>query len=568
MSLESRQSPASLSGRCPPHPPKARAKLDAGNATQGAGVRLFRSTFAIAFFTFLSRIAGFLRDVLMAAFLGTGASADAFFIAWRLANIGRALFAEGMLNAAFVPMFSRQLTSSGFATAHAFANVVLNWMLVVLLGVSLLAEIFMPVLVFVFAPGFGAVPGKSELAILFSRIAFPYLLLISLVMLLSGALNSLGRFWLPAAVPILLNVAMIAALLLASMHSADPALFLSWSFPLAGVLQLVLILAAARRAGLRWRLGWPRPDGELGRMLRLFLPVALTGLIEWGVLVATSALASFQESAISWLQYAGRLYNLPVGMIAVSIGIVLLPELSRHFRGSDRRLALESQNRALEFALLLTVPAAVVLFLLPDMIINVLFERARFTAADTRATAAALGVMALGLPAGVVQHILTIIFYARQDTKTPLLVGIVANAVFVLAAFGFFPWLGYVSIAVGGSLAAWTNAILLGLLLRRDGHMALDARLRRRMGGLLVSGAVMFALLWFLHQGGALAPLAAELGDGLVARAAVLFLLLGIGGLVYAVACQLSGAAHWRELLALALPRHGNGKDGNTGTKK
>ncbi len=517
-------------------------------------VRMFRSTFAIACFTFLSRITGFVRDVLMTAIVGAGASADAFFIAARIANLGRSLFAEGVLNAAFVPMFSRHLAHSGFGKAHAFANVILNWMLVILVALTVLVEILMPLVVVVFAPGFVEVAGKMEQTILFSRIAFPYLLLVSLVTLLSGALNSLGRFWVGAAAPILLNMVMIAALLLAIPYSGNPALLLSWCFPVAGVLQLAMLLVAARRAGIKWRLRLPKPDKQLRKLLNLMLPVALTGLIGWGTLIATNALASFEESAVSWLQYAGRLYNLPLGLIAISVGVVLLPELSRRLRNGEDAPALAAQSRALEFALLLTMPAAVILFLLPDVIIQFLFERARFGADDTSATAAALGVMALGLPGATVMHIFITAFYARQDTKTPLLYGAISNGVYVLTAFGFYAWLGYVGIALGGSLAAWSNAILLGVALHRRGRLVLDGRFLRRMLGLVISAAAMAAAVLLLHDGGLLAPLAERLGDGLLGRGAVLFVLIGASGLVYALACQLSGAAHWRELLALAWP--------------
>lgn len=538
-------------------PPPPSASPPRPQERGGEGARMFRSTFAIAFFTFLSRIAGFVRDVLMSAILGTGVGADAFFIAMRIANLGRALFAEGALNAAFVPMFSQHLARGGFTKARHFANMTLNWMLAILLLVTLAAELFMPFIVVLFAPGFGEVEGKLEQTALFSRIAFPFLLLFSLATLLSGALNSMGRFWVGAATPILLNLVMIAALLSALPHSDNPALLLSFCFPLAGVMQLALMLWAARRVGVRWRLQWPRPNPQLRKLLRLLWPVALAGIIGWGSLIVAGALASFQESAVSWLQYAERLYHMPLGLVAVSIGVVMLPTLSRRLRGGDASGALVAQNRALEFALLLMMPAMVILLLLPDAIVNVLFERARFTAADTRATAAALQVMALGLPGAVAQHIFTVFFYARQNTKSPLLYGAVANGVFVLAAFGFFPWLGYVGIALAGALAAWANALMLGAALRRGGALALDARFRRRMVGLSISSVSMFAALWLLHQGGLAAPLFASWGDGLAARTLALFLLIGVGSLVYACACQLGGAMEWREARDLILPGRG-----------
>lgn len=525
-------------------------------ARSGSG--MFRSTFAIAFFTFLSRIAGFFRDVLMTAILGTGAGADAFFIAMRIANLGRSLFAEGAINAVFVPMFSRRLVQSGRSEAYAFVSTVLNWLLAVLLGISILIELLMPLIVVLFAPGFGEIPGKIEQTTLFSRVAFPYLLLISLVTLLSGALNSLGRFWVGAAVPILLNAVMILTLLLALPYSGNPGLWLSWSLPIAGILQLIALIVAASRAGVTWRVRLPGPDPELRKLLRLFLPVALAGLIGWGTLIVTSALASFQESAVSYLQYAERLYFLPLSLIGVSIGVVLLPELSRQLRNSENERAIVSQNRALEFALLLTMPAMVILFLLPDPIINVLFERGRFTAEDTRATATALSVLSVGLPGAVLMHIFVTVFYARQDTRTPLIYGALANGIYILAAFGFFQWLGYVGIALAASVAAWSNAAMLGLSLYNGGKLFFDPRLLRRMIGLFVSTTVMFMIVWSLHQGGGIEPMASKMGGGLTARTSVLVLLIGAGTFAYALTCQLSGAVHWRELLVLALPGRGS----------
>ncbi|MCY4035107.1 MAG: murein biosynthesis integral membrane protein MurJ [Hyphomicrobiales bacterium] len=520
------------------------------------GTGMFRSTFAIAFYTLLSRIAGFVRDIVMTAVLGTSAGADAFFIALRLANLGRSLFAEGALNAAFVPMFSGHLEQSGRAGAFRFANIILNWLLVILFAVTIVLELLMPFIVLVFAPGFTSVPGKIELATLFSRIAFPYLLLVSLVTLLSGVLNSMGRFWVGAAVPILLNLAMIFALLVAAPYNANPALLLAWSCPVAGVVQLCVLIYASRRIGLKWRLQLPRPNPELKKLLRLLLPVALAGVIGWGSILVTSALASFQESAVSFLQYAERLYHLPLSLIGISIGVVLLPELSRQWRGTRHDRALKSQNRALEFALLLTLPAAVLLFLLSEPIINVLFERARFTASDTRATAAALSVMAWGLPGAVLAHIFVTVFYARQDTKTPLLYNAISNGVYVAAACACFFFVGYVGIAIAASLAAWTHATLLGVVLHRGGQLVLDARLRKRAGRFLASAAVMVVVVWGLHQGGGIAPLAESLGSGLLARASVLFVLFCAGLLAYAAACQLTGAAHWREIIEVALPQY------------
>ena len=520
------------------------------------GTGMFRSTFAIAFYTLLSRIAGFIRDIVMTAVLGTSAGADAFFIALRLANLGRSLFAEGALNAAFVPMFSGHLEQSGRAKAFLFANIILNWLLVILLVVTLVVELFMPFIVLVFAPGFTSVPGKIELATLFSRVAFPYLLLVSLVTLLSGVLNSMGRFWVGAAVPILLNLAMISALLIAIPYNANPALLLAWSCPVAGIVQLCVLIYASRRIGLKWRLQMPRFDPELQKLLRLLLPVAFAGVIGWGSILVTSALASFQESAVSFLQYAERLYHLPLSLIGISIGVVLLPELSRQWRGTRHDRALKSQNRALEFALLLTLPAAVLLFMLSEPIINVLFERARFTASDTRATAAALAVMAWGLPGAVLAHIFVTVFYARQDTKTPLLYNAISNGVYVVAACVLFFFIGYVGIALASSLAAWTHAVLLGVVLHSGGQLVLDARLRRRAGRFLASTAVMIVVLWGLYQGGGIAPLAESLGSGLIARASVLFVLFCAGLLAYAAACQFTGAAHWREIMEVALPQY------------
>ena len=458
---------------------------------------LVRSIATVGGYTGISRILGFVRDVLIAAVVGTGPVADAFFVAFRLPNLFRRLFAEGAFNAAFVPLFARHLEQNGAAAAKRFAEQSLSILLFTLLTFTALAMAAMPWFMYLLAPGFAETPEKFDLAVALSRITFPYLLFMALVALLSGVLNSLYRFSAAAAAPILLNVFFIAALLFIVPHSTQPGQVMAWTVAAAGLAQFLLLMVAAARAGMALRLPWPRMTRGVRRLLKLMVPGVLSaGALQVNIMIGT-IIASMQAGAVSYLYYADRVYQLPLGLIGIAFGVVLLPELSRKLRSGAEAAATATLNRGLELALLLTLPAAVALMVIPWPIVVVLFERGAFDRAASDATALALAAFAFGVPAYVLVKILQPAFFAREDTVTPLriaLASIVTNI--VLSLILFWP-LRHVGIALATAIAAWLNAALLGLTLRRRGLFALDQRIKGRLPRIALASLVMGAGLWF-----------------------------------------------------------------------
>ena len=512
---------------------------------------LVRSLATVGGYTGISRVLGFIRDILIAAAIGTGPVADAFFVAFRLPNLFRRLFAEGAFNAAFVPLFARRLEEGGEAAARAFAEHSLAVLLTVVFALTALAMAFMPLLMYVLAPGFAAAPEKFELAVQLSRITFPYLLFMALVALFGGVLNSLYRFAAAAAAPILLNVIFIGALLLVLPLTGQPGHVLAWSVAAAGIGQFLLLAIAARRAGMSLSLPRPRLTPGVRRLMKLMVPgVASAGAMQINLMVGT-IIASLQAGAVSYLYYADRVYQLPLGLIGVAFGIVLLPELSRKLRAGADGEAMTSLNRGLELGLLLTLPASIALLVIPWPIVIVLFERGAFDRAAADATAWALAAYACGLPAFVLAKILQPAFFAREDTVTPLkmaLAGVVANVVLSLFLF----WLlrdrgfGHVGLAMATSLAAWLTAFLLAAALRARGFLSLDARFLGRLPRIGAASLAMGGVLWGLQ--GVLMP---WFDQAIPVRVAGLAALVAAGLLAYAGLAFVLGALDRAELAGM-----------------
>ena len=483
--------------------------------------------------TIVSRVLGFTRDVLTASALGTGPVADAFFVAFRLPNLFRRIFAEGAFNAAFVPLFAKALEGEGSRQARRFAEESLAALLFVLLLLTAFAEIIMPLFMLVLAPGFVEETGKFDLSVLLTRITFPYLTFISLVALLSGVLNALGRFAAAAFAPALLNAVLIGALLLIHAMQLDGSenagIYLAVGVFVAGVAQLVMLVIAARRAGMGLSLVRPRLTPGVRRLVTLGIPGVIAGGITQINIMVGTMIASMQDRAVSYLYYADRLYQLPLGTIGIAIGIVLLPELSRRLRAGDGEAVMNGQNRALEFALTLTLPCAAALFFVPDAIIRGLFERGAFGPEDTAATAAALAAFSLGLPAFVLNKVFAPAFFAREDTKTPMYYAGINVAANIAISLALFPFFGHVGIAAGTSIAGWINSGLLGYKLWRTGHFVPDARIKRRTLLALHATAWMSAAL--LATNWLLAPVAAR---GSLGAVAAMLILVAVGIVVYA----------------------------------
>jgi len=525
-------------------------------------MKLYRSFATVGGLTMVSRVLGFVRDILIAAVLGTGAVADAFFVAFRFPNLFRRLFGEGAFNSAFVPLFAKRLEGEGPQAARSFAEEALAGLLFVLLLFTALAEVAMPWLMYALAPGFSDTPEKFDLAVLLTRIAFPYLLCMSLVALLSGALNALGRFTMAAAAPILLNVVLISAMLLAAglgfSNTPQSGVVLAWGVAIAGFVQLAALWIAAQRAGLHFRLRPPGLSADMKRLVALGVPGIISGGVTQLNLVIGTAIASLQAGAVSYLYYADRLYQLPLGIVGVAIGVVLLPDIARNLRAGDHHSVMDNQNRSLEFALLLTLPAAVALTVAAEPIIRVLFERGAFTVADTLPTAAALAAFGLGLPAFVLIKVLQPAFFAREDTRTPMRYAVwnmALNIAGSLAFFFLFRALGlmpHVGIAIATTLSAWANVYLLWSALNQRGHFEADGRLQRNVGSILLASLGMGAAVWVMT-----ALLASHLLPtiGVLRQAGILALVLTAGLVVYALAIQATGVIRWRDFLPRLVSR-------------
>lgn len=492
-------------------------------------ISLARAFAVVGGWTMASRILGFARDVLIAGFLGAGPVAEAFFVAFRLPNLFRRFFAEGAFNMAFVPLFAKRL--EGGEDAKGFAEEALSGLFFVLLTLTIISMIAMPVLMLGLAAGFSDQPDKFDLAVLYGRIQFPYLLCMSLTALFSGVLNSMGKFAAPAAAPVLLNVILIAVMALAAALTAPVGHALAVGVLAAGFAQVALVAYAARRAGMALRIRRPSWSPAMKRLVTLGVPgMIAAGATQINLFIGTM-IATFFSGAVAWLSYADRIYQLPLGVVGVAIGVVLLPELSRRVRTDDGAGARNSFNRAAEFSLALTLPAAVALIIMPGPIVDVLFGRYAFTAADVAATSAAVMIFAIGLPAFVLQKVLQPVFFAREDTKTPLKYAIVSMVVNTIISAGGAPVIGYLAIPIGTVVAGWLQVLLLWRGARGFGDAASpDQQLATRLPRLIFASIVMGAAIWF----GADILADALATPGL--RWAALLGLVAVGGAIYGAA--------------------------------
>ncbi len=507
-------------------------------------MNLIKATGTIGGLTLISRVAGLARDMLAASYVGAGLASDAFQVAWRLPNMFRALFAEGAFAAVFVPLFNRTMAEgdaeeegSGHAKAIAFASQVLSALLPFLILFTLIFIAAAVWIVYAITGGFpDGGPAKFDLAVNLTRITFPYLALISVVSLLGGILNSLNRFWVNAAAPILLNICMIIALIFFHGDSPEETVYVqAIAVTVSGVLQLAWLWWSCVRAGVRLRLQRPQLSPKVREMLRLIGPAAIgQGAIQINLVISTALAAQFlAQGAISYIYYADRLNQLPLGLIGIGIGTVILPSLSRLIGGGYEEEAKTQQNRAMELALFLSLPAAVALVVSAFPIVRGVFEHGHFLPRDTAGTAAVLAAFSYGVPAYVLIKVLTPGFYARTDTKTPVRIALVAmlvnlglNLLFILVLKQ-----GVESIAISTAIAAWVNFALLYWVLHRRGQFRFDGRFTGKALRIMLAAAAMGVALWFLN------PYAVPWMTGpLAARVIALSILVGIGLVVYIIA--------------------------------
>lgn len=478
--------------------------------------------------TLVSRATGFVRDVVMAAVLGAGPVADAFVVAFRLPNHFRAIFGEGAFNAAFIPSYGRLRGTAGDLAARVFADRILGLMIVVQLAILAAALVWTPSLVGLLAPGLA--PGTFDLAVALTRITFPYLFFVTQVTLISGILNAHDRFWAAAAAPILLNLSMITALLLAAFFpSAGHAA--AWGVAAAGVLELVLVWTDARRGGIAPRPALPRRDAGIGRFFRLLGPAVVGSAgVQLAMFADTIIASTLPTGALSALYYAERLYQLPLGVVGIAAGTVLLPEMTRRIAAGDVTGAHTAQNRAIGLTLALAAPCAVAFLTVPDLILAALFQRGAFDAAAAARSGSVLAAYAVGLPAAVILRSVTASFYARQDTSTPLwasLTGYGVNIALKILLIGRF---GIVGLALATSIGAWTNVLILWVLALRRGFTAPSRPFLLTLVAVAIGCIMLGAVTWFGR-----APLELRVGPiaGPLSNLATLVALGGAGALVY-----------------------------------
>ena len=421
-------------------------------------MNLIKSTGTFSFFTFISRLSGYIRDILIAIFLGTGPVADAFFVAFRFPNTFRRLFSEGTFNAAFVPSYSSELNKG---KEKIFANNIFNILLISLLFIVLVIEIFMPFFVSVIAPGFKGETEKLELAIVLTRITFPFLLLVSLSSFFSAILNSHNKFAAASATPIILNIILILVLLFGKFLSDKLVYYISYAVTFAGLIQLIFLVFFVRKyfvPKISFKLNYNNKIKSFFN--KLFPSVFSSGVTQINILVGT-IIASFQSNAVSYLYYADRIYQINLAIAGIAIGTVLLPSLSKYVDNKNISKINLIQNKSIELSLFLSLPAAAALLIAPEEITSALFGYGSFDEISIENTASALFYFALGLPAFAFIKVFSSFLFARHNTKIPFYFSVISVVLNILISIYFFKSIGFIIIPIATTISSWINSILL-----------------------------------------------------------------------------------------------------------
>jgi putative peptidoglycan lipid II flippase len=463
-------------------------------------MNLLKATGTIGGLTLVSRVAGFAREMLMSRVMGASWQADAFFVAFRLPNTFRRLFGEGAFSAGFVPLYSQRLHGNGGSDdAKDFSEQVLAVFVPTLVLFTVVFEIIMPLFVAAIS---GYQGDKLGLATFLTRITFPYLILISLVSLFSGILNSLAKFTAAAFAPALLNLAMLSALIFVPVGGRTTAIALAIAVTLGGVLQLGLLIAACARAGIVLKLRRPRMTPGVRQFVRVVIPATLgAGVYQISAFIDTFFLTRIGTGAMSYFNYADRLNQLPLGVIGAALGTAILPQVSRHVGAGEADKAARVQGQAAELAMLLCIPAALALAASAGPLISALFEGGRFSAADASITAMTLAIIVLGLPAYVLVKVLTPGFYSRQDTATPVKTAVVVLVANIVLNFVLIPPFGIAGLASAIAICSWLNCVILYVILHRRGHFRIEGWLASRIARQLVAGVLMVAALIGIRMG-------------------------------------------------------------------
>ena len=429
-------------------------------------MNLVKSTGTFGFYTIISRLLGYFRDVLIAIFLGTGFLADAFFVAFRIPNTFRRLFAEGTFNAAFVPNYSSELVK-GKSKANLFANQIFNLLLLGLLFLVLVAEIFMPFVVSLIAPGFVESSEKIDLAINLTRITFPFLLFVSLSSFFAAILNSHNKFAAASAAPIILNLVLIGILLFGKYIDDEIVFYLSYGVSIAGILQLIFLYKFVKKFYFLQINFSVKINNKVKTFFRKLLPsIFSSGVTQINILVGT-IIASFQASAVSYLYYADRIYQINLAIAGIAIGVVVLPKLSKEIYLKNKNKVLLIQNKALELSMFLSLPASVALFIAPEEIISALFGYGSFDVYDVSNSAKALYFFGLGLPAFALIKVFSTFFFANNDTKTPFYISLFSVIINIIISIYYFKIIGFIIIPIATTISSWFNSIVLFIYLKK-----------------------------------------------------------------------------------------------------
>jgi len=460
-------------------------------------MNLIASTSTFSFFTLISRVLGYVRDILIAIFLGTSLFADAFFVAFRLPNTFRRLFAEGTFNAAFIPSYAGELAQNKEQADH-FAKNVFNLLFIILLFLVLMAEVFMPQLIYLIAPGFYKDPEKLRLTVDLSRITFPFLFFICLASFFAAILNSYNKFAVAAAAPIILNVILIGSLFFSQWFSISDVLTLSYAVSFAGFLQLLILLFFVKKNFKPILSIKIKIDAKVKFFFQKLIPsIFSSGVTQINILVGT-IIASFQAGAVSYLYYADRIYQINLAVAGIAVGTVMLPNLSKYIKNDNNDQALNLQNRAIELCLFLSIPGATALVLASEEITTSLFGYGSFNIESVNNTAVAITFFAFGVPAFSILKILSNLFFARNDTKLPFYLSIVSVILNILISVSLFSRVGFVIIPIATSISSWINVLLHFYFIKKRNLHNFDSKFIYRFPRMILSAVVMGIILYLL----------------------------------------------------------------------
>ena len=498
-------------------------------------MNLLSTASIFSFFTIISRILGYLRDILIAIFLGASIFADAFFVAFRLPNTFRRLFAEGTFNAAFIPSYTSAKLKNQ-KTGKIFADDVLSILLLILLFLVTLAEIFTPYLVYLIAPGFIENNFKFNLAVEFTRVTFPFLLFVSLSSFFSGILNSNNKFAAAAAAPIILNIILILSIIISYFENLNIAKQLSYGVTIAGIIQLTFLIfftSKYYKPNIKFRF---KINNKVKFFFKKLLPsIFSSGVTQINILVGT-IIASFQSGAVSYLYYADRVYQINLAIAGIAVGTVSLPVLSKAFHSKNYSRVKKIQNKSLQLSLLLSIPASLGLIVASEEIVSGLFGYGSFTFSDVKMTSSALMFFGYGIIAFALVKILSNFFFARDNTKTPFYVSAFIVFLNIIISISFFDKIGFLIIPIATSISTWIGVLIFLFLLQKRNYLLLQKKLFKDIFKIIISSTIMvFALLFALKN------YSSYLDYSYTYKSIYLLIIVGFVGIIYLLSCYLLG---------------------------